>query len=222
MWVVPCKFDPANPVIFECIEAIQRHHENPTILVVDSDSDDKSYLNWCVDHGCRIGPTNNHLRAFGAHAWAYRHHPDFDYFYFIFDSLIVQSNLDKYQHRAVTAMRHWPSVLHGWGWDHDGTPLEVWGKEQLDRMGIWMPENYTGIMGPMMFANKSVCDALDAIGYWFAQTETGYQHCAMERVAGITLAHIGYPITESIQGVHTSHWATYDESMVRKINLARV
>jgi hypothetical protein len=222
IWVVPVRFDPKNPVVFQCIESIQEHHDNPIIIVVDSDSDDKSYLSWCVNHGCRIGPTNNHLRAFGAHAWAYRHNPDADFFYLTFDSVIINANLDYLQERPVTAIRHWSNAMHGWGWDGAGTPLEVWGGQQLERMGIPFPDAYTGIMGPVMFAQKETCDELDKIGYWFAQTTTEYEHCAMERVAGISLAHIGYPITESLQGFHTTHSAEYPENAVRKIDLARV
>lgn len=221
VWVVPVRFDPENPVVFECVESIKRYHDDPIIIIVDSDSPDKSYLNWCVDQGCRIGPTNNHLRAFGAHAWAYRHNPDADFFFFTFDSVIVQSNLDHLQSAPVTAIRHWTNAMHSWGWDHDGTPLEVWGGEQLERMGIPFPESYTGIMGPVMFAQMEVCRKLDDIGYWFAQTDTGYRHCAMERVAGISLAAIGHPIENSLQGWHTNHWAEYPENQIRKINLAR-
>ena len=126
VWVVPVRFDPENPVVFECVESIKRYHDDPIIIIVDSDSPDKSYLNWCVDQGCRIGPTNNHLRAFGAHAWAYRHNPDADFFCMIFDSLHIQKNLDYLQSAPVTATRHWPNSMHDWGWAEDGTHLSVW------------------------------------------------------------------------------------------------
>ena len=92
MFVVPCKFDPKRPVIFECIENIQAHHADPDILVIDSDSPDKSYLNWCRRRGCVVADIANHGYATGAWAYAVRNYPD-DFYYLMFDSVSVQSNL---------------------------------------------------------------------------------------------------------------------------------
>ena len=223
LWVIPVRFDPERPAVFDCVEAIQRHHDDPHILIVDSDSPDKPYLRWCIERGCTIGPVNNRLYATGAFAWAQRHYPDVSYFYFTFDSLIVQSNLDHLQAMPLTVVRHWASTEHDWGWDHDGTHLSIWGAEQLARMGVAMPEHYHGVMGPMMFVQRPVVEHLDHLGYWFTQVTSAYEHCAMERVAGIVLEHLGFDLPEaSLQGVHTSHGASYDESLVRKLDMARV
>lgn len=221
LWVVPCRFDPERPVVFECVDAILRHHDDPKILVVDSASPDKSYFDGLIDRGVRIASIHNTLYGVGAHAWAYRHHPDVDYFYLLFDSLVVQANLDDLQARPVTAIRHWHSLQHDWGWDADGTHLSVWGAAQLARMGIEMPETYHGIMGPMLFAQRAVLERMDQLGFWFTQTTSAYKQCAMERVAGIVLEHLGYPVTDSLQGAHAGHWDPYDESLVRKIDMAR-
>lgn len=218
---MPCRYDPDRPVVFECVDAILANHDKPKILVVDSASPDKSYFDGLMDRGVKIASIHNQLYAVGAHAWAYRHYPDIEYFYMIFDSLIVQSNLDHLQERPVTVTRHWPSTMHDWGWDADGTHLSVWGGEQLARMGIPMPDFYNGIMGPMMMVQQSVCMQLDKLGYWFTQTTSAYKQCAMERVAGITLEHLGYDVTTSLQGWHTHHEARYDETMVKKLNLGR-
>lgn len=222
LWVVPCRYDAARPAIFECVEAIQRHHDDPHILIVDSQSEDQSYLQWCIDRGCTIGPINNALYATGAFAWAQRHYPDVEYFYFLFDSLIVQSNLDHMQEHPLTVVRHWSNAQHDWGWDADGTHLSVWGGEQLDRMGIPMPAIYHGVMGPMMFVQRPVVEQLDHLGYWFTQVTSSYLHCAMERVAGIVLEHLAFNIPESsIQGTHSTHEALYDERFVKKLNMGR-
>ena len=222
MWVIPVKFDPERPVVFECIEAIQRHHDKPQILVVDAGSDDQSYFDWCMERGVKIASINNQLYATGAHAWAQRHYPEVDFFYMIFDSLIVQSNCDEFRNRPLTVVRHWHSSQHDWGWDADGTHLSVWGNEQLDRMGIPRTNDYTGIMGPMMFVDRSVLEKLDHIGYWFTQVTSSYLHCAQERVAGITLEHLGHDIASvSLQGTHITHESPYDETYVAKRNMGR-
>jgi hypothetical protein len=197
--------------------------DRPNIIVVDSSgSKNHDYYDFCIDRGVRIASINNRLYATGAHAWAFAHHPDIDFFFNIFDSLVVQSNCDEFMQRPVTAIRHWHSTQHGWGWDADGTGLEVWGGRQLERMGIPMPNAYHGIMGPMMFVQRSVLKKLYDIGYLFTQTTSSYLQCAMERVAGITLEFLGYSVVDSLQGTHVTHQSPYSEEYVRKIDMARV
>lgn len=222
LFVVPCRFDASRPVIYECIDAIQRHHDNPRIVVVDSGSPDKSYFDFLIDRGVRIASINNQLYATGAHAWAFVHHPDIEFFYLVFDSLIVTANLDEFQQRPLTTIRHWHSSEHDWGWDEDGTHLSVWGGEQLARMGVPMPTAYHGIMGPLMFAHRSVLQSLYDLGYWFTQTTSAYKQCATERVIGICLEHLGHDVTQSLQGTHIRHESPYDESFVRKLDMARI
>jgi hypothetical protein len=222
LFVVPCRFDASRPVIYECIDAIQRHHENPRIVVVDSGSSDKSYFDFLIDRGVRIASINNQLYATGAHAWAFVHHPDIEFFYLVFDSLIVTANLDEFQQRPLTIVRHWHSTEHDWGWDEDGTHLSVWGGEQLARMGVPMPTAYHGIMGPMMFAHRDVLQSLYDLGYWFTQTTSAYKQCATERAAGIVLEHLGFDVTQSLQGTHTRHEDPYSEAFVKKIDMARI
>lgn len=220
--MIPCRFDPERPVVYECIDAIQRFHDKPNIVVVDSGSSDKSYFDFCIDRGVKIASINNRLYATGAHAWAFVHHPEVVYFNLIFDSVIVQANLDHLHEQPLTTFRHWPSSLHDWGWDSQGEHLSVWGNQQLDRMGIPRTNDYVGIMGPILFAQREVLKSLYDVGYFFTQVIDSYLHCAMERVAGITLDYLGWDVQNSLQGIHTSHCAQYDETYVRKLDLGRL
>src|SRR5665213_1544418 len=134
LWVIPCKFDPERPVIYECIDSIQRTHDKPNILVVDSASDSKEYFDFCADRGVRVADIENIGYATGAHAWAFAHYPNVSFFNLIFDSVIINGNLDHLQEQPLTTLRHWPSSMHDWGWDSRGDHLSIWGGLQLDRM----------------------------------------------------------------------------------------
>jgi hypothetical protein len=223
LWVIPVCFNPTNPVVYECIDAIQKYHDHPDIIVVDSaGSTNHDYFDFCIDRGVKIASINNQLYATGAHAWSFVHHPDYDFFNLIFDSVIVQSNLDHLQEQPLTTLRHWPSSMHDWGWDEtNGDHLSIWGAQQLDRMGIPFTTEYIGIMGPVMFAQRAVLKSLYDCGYFFTQVTNAHLQCAMERIAGIALVHLGWDVSNSLQGVHSSHGAIYDESMIRKVDLAR-
>jgi hypothetical protein len=222
LFVIPCKFDKSRPVIYEAVTAIQHHHDNPPIVVVDSDSDDKSYLKWCRDRGCIVADIGNHGYAHGAFAFAVRGFPNAEHYALIFDSLIVTANLDHLESQPLTTIRHWSNSEHDWGWDRNSVHLSVWGNQQLHRMGIPFPTSYHGILGPAMFAQRSVIDRLLAIGYYDTQIYDAFEHCGLERVAGICLEALDYSVTDSLQGTHYSHDSHYSEEYIRKINMARV
>ena len=221
MWVVACRNESERPVIYECIEAIQRWHPDAHILIVDSDSPSKDYFDWATERGCNVADIRNHGYAHGAFRFGVRAYPNEDWYALIFDSMIVTANLDDLKSRPVVALRHWSNREHDWGWDSESVHLSVWGNRQLQRMGIEYPASYTGIMGPAFFAQRQVIDRLEAIGYYDTEIEDSYQHCGLERVAGICLEALDYSVTESLQGVHTTHWDTYDESFIKKLNMAR-
>ena len=221
LFVVPCRYDPERPVIYECIEGIQRWHPDARIVVIDSDSADRSYMDWCADRGCAVADIHNTGYATAAWAWAVRNYPDESFYALMFDSLILQGNIDHLQGAPVTAIRHWSNRDHDWGWDANGDHLSIWGNKQLHRMGIEFPNEYHGMMGPIMFVQHHVVEELDEIGFWDTVVPSVYEHCAVERVAGICLEALGYDVTQSLQGVHTSHWAEYDETLVHKHDLCR-
>jgi glycosyltransferase involved in cell wall biosynthesis len=44
MFVIACKYNPKFPFIIHLVESIRKFHPTEKIVVVDSDSDDKSYF----------------------------------------------------------------------------------------------------------------------------------------------------------------------------------
>jgi hypothetical protein len=221
LFVVPCKYDPARPLVQDCVARIRRHHPDADILVVDSASDDRSYFDDLADFGVTIADIGNLHYGHGAFRHAYRQFPA-DFYFLVYDSLMVNAPLHQFESCPLTTVRHWDSNAHGWGWDQDGTDLAVWGGEVLDRLGMRLPAAYTGIMGPMWFAQTETLAALDRVGYWDIPVNTKYEVCAMERVTGIVFEQLGYRPGTSLQGDHTSHDAAYDETYVTKINVGRM
>ena len=44
MFVIPCKYNPKFPFVIQLVESIREFHPTEKIVVVDSNSDDKSYF----------------------------------------------------------------------------------------------------------------------------------------------------------------------------------
>ncbi len=222
MFVVACHNLAERPVIYECVEAIQRWHPDDHILIVDSDSPDRSYMDWATDRGCNVADIHNHGYAHGAFRFGVRAYPNEDWYALIFDSLILQGSLSHLQSKPITFVRHWPDRQHDWGWNSSGVHLSVWGNRQIHKMGISFPSAYTGVLGPMMFAQRSIIDRLEKIGYFDINVTDAYEHCGLERVCGIVCEALDIDVAaNSLQGVHVNHDSHYDESVVRKIDMAR-
>ncbi len=215
LFVIPCKYDPTRPVIFDCVARIHQHHPTARIMVVDSCSEDRSYLdNIEVDH-IRLG--NRHCMN---GAFTHGIDAEADVYHFIADSVMVNQPLPHPD--PLVCFRWFSNPPHQWGWDRDGINLVVWGAAQLDKIGLPTPDSYRGVQGPMFSALPSVVEDLRRIGYWTLLPDDMWQQCAMERVTGIVLEHLGYDVTVSLQGEHRGHFDEYPDTYITKLNLGRI
>ncbi len=192
LWVVPHK---GNELIGKCVQSIKDHHTDPQIVTHSA------------EHNSHYGP--------GAFRYAFDVYGHFDFYYFVFDSLLVHANLDFCQDHDVMTVRWFDSNVHGWGWNDDtGEPLDDWARDR----GVQIPKHYRGIMGPMLMAPRAVIEKADL----FRLMPTNrYEQCALERCWGIWLEEAGYDVTNSLQGEHKGHFDPYPDEYVTKLEMHR-
>ena len=210
MWtfVIPCKFDPTNPMVFSCINSIKIHHPDARIVVVDSDSDDKGYMaNLDVDH-----------KVYGsgystpAYKWAYDNLVS-DNWGLIHDNLIIKSTIPE-PNPVLTARYFLSSHSQcDWGEDESGEYMKYWAERAAD---FDVPEDFIGVFGPIWFCTQEVMDDLKGIGVLDIPVKTKMQMCSLERLIGIALQELGYDPTVSLQGEMSRGWDGYDNSVVEK------
>lgn len=221
MFVITCKFDRKNPIIFECIDSIKRHHPGVAICVVDSGSDDKSYFN-DLDESIIILDKNNMNYCLEGYRIAFEEFPDVEYFYFIHDSLIIEQNISFVEKEDLRTIRWWSYPPVEMGWDHDGNRISDWANAQmLEHLGYGVPPLYRGIFGPMFMCKRSVMQQLVDTGMFNILPKTKNQSCATERICGIVLENLGYDVSNSFQGYGGEIYDKYDESYVKKVHLLR-
>ena len=213
LFSITCKFDPANPVVLSCIESIQEHHPGSIIHVVDSDSEDKSYYEQVTAIGAVVQDIKNKSLTTGNIWHTYEEHPDYDYYYFLHDSMLIKENLLDLTEQDVTALRYFRS-WNGIGW----TPAEVptgdngfvypetfnWANSQLLTKTTYRPtsgQRFAALFGPILMCKRSVLDKLKQAGFDKIRPTTKRQSEAMERVWGMVLGMEGYDLSKlSIQG----------------------
>lgn len=219
-FIIPCRFDPARPIIFQCVARIKEHHPDAKIVVVDSSSPDKAYLN---DLNCDYIDADNVNYSTIGHYIGWQAYPNEDFYYFLFDSLFVNSSLAKFKDNPLTVIRYFNTPPTGWGWDQDGRSLSIWAAYQMfHHMAMVMPQEFTGILGPMWMCNNAVMTRLEKLGFFKIKPTNKYEACAVERIAGMALTRLGYDLTNcSLQGEMFDFFGEYDNTYVEKVHMAR-
>lgn len=221
MFIIPCKFDKENPIIFDCIKAILEYHPNELIGVIDSDSKDKGYKN-DLDSRVKFYDVANRHYALEAYRIGYEENLDQNFFYCIHDSLILQKNISFVENSDLTTVRWWNYPPIPFDIDENGFDLSIWANEQmLVHVGYRIPDRYKGVFGPMFFSSNKVMSDLKESGIFNILPKRKFESCCTERILGIVLSSLGYDVTNSLQGEGGEVYAQYDETFVKKIHLFR-
>lgn len=103
MFVIPSKYVHNSSPIFECVNVIKNLHPCEKILIVDSYSDDISYLNSLREHkNVIISKYQNKHYECGALYYAYKEFPNENYYALIQDSIILQTSWDIFLYDSTT------------------------------------------------------------------------------------------------------------------------
>lgn len=218
IFVIPTKYDPARPVVFDCVRAVRTHHPDARVVIVDSASDDRSYYEPMLELGAEVADIENRHYPTAAFGWALHAYPTERFFGCIFDSLIVNAPLDHLLAFPLTTVRHFLTPPTGWGEDQFGVSLSRWAE---DHSPFPIPDQFVGVFGPMWFCDRQVLEQLDRCGFFDIHPTDKWQACAMERLAGIVLTELGYDPTNSLQGEMHGYWDDYDDTFVTKTAMAR-
>jgi hypothetical protein len=226
MFIIPCKFDTEKPYIFECVAAIKEFHPDDKIVVVDSDSSDISYYYDIASDNTVVYDAHNVNYGTNAYSIGFESRPDENYYYCIYDSLILQDNISYLEEYAVTAFRYFKTPHTGWGFDEKGENLALWAMaNMMDKTHIPTTKmnKFHGVFGPMFVASNKVMRELSGVGIFEIKPENKWQLCAMERIYGIALEYLGYDFwTHAPQGEMWDFFGGFPEDKVKKINAARM
>jgi hypothetical protein len=97
MFVIPCKYNKEKSQIQECIELIKIHHPEEKIVVVDSFSDDITYIKDISKiPNVVILEKQNKNYIIGALWKAYEAFPDEHHYILIHDSMVINKPLTKF------------------------------------------------------------------------------------------------------------------------------
>ncbi len=243
IFVIACYYDGSNNSIFECVSSIQKYYKSPRIVVIDSNSPDKSYFKKLKEKKITVYNAKNRNYDTGAYWYAYNRFKKVNFFYFLQDSVIFKKNLSKYEKKDLTTFRYFLSFDKIGGRKLEKTRKNIlnrisdlfirkngykshdiygfdlaeqinWCKVKLNKTDYFMPKVWLSVFGPIFMCKNIVMKKLFKKKFNMILPTNKQEQMCMERLFGIAFQQEGFDVSNSIQGEHFT--TPYETSYFKK------
>lgn len=227
LFVISCYFDGSNQAIFNSTNSILKLYNNPKIVIVDSDSPDKSYFDKMRSTNIEILDVKNKNFDTGAYWIAFNKYNDFESYYFLQDSTRIKENLSSFENNILTTFRYFLSIDNIGGFIYEkpsiknfklisrlfskkikkypiyGFDNEIqfeWAREQLKKTSYFFPRSWVSVFGPIFICKKIVMQKLQNKNFDKILPKNKLEQMCMERLFGIAFQQEGFNVCKSVQG----------------------
>ena len=200
MFVIPCKYT-TNSKIVELVNQINNFHSDEKILIVDSYSEDQSYIDIISKkHKNIIFAEQNRNYVDSATWFAYLTFPEEKYYFVLQDSMEVHKNLNIFKNFDFTSFM-WFQVdkellSRGRGWHN--IFQRNWAEQMVSsNTSFKFMEEFIGLFGITFISNRDVLNKLYDNGLYNILPRNKTEMCAGERIWGMCLQQLGIDIKKS-------------------------
>lgn len=205
----PCYNKNNIDTILECIKNIKLYLPNAKIVIVDSDSYDKTYFNIINNlySDIDIHDIKNKSYTFGCIWHVYENYKDYEFYYFIHDSVIIKENLEYLSLKDLVI----PIYARSGFWLGKNTNIKYpnYGFKRKDEISFILnnykkysseefqysiPQYFNLVVGEIMFINRKILDILYKYNYNKMVPLTKHEASGHERSWGIVFEKLGYDI----------------------------
>ncbi len=186
MFVIPCKYIPGLPFVLELVKGIRKFHIEEKIVIVDSDSEDKSYFDEILKYNVIIEDIANKNWMVGAYWYTYKKYPNEDFYFFMHDSMKVKGSLNFIKERDLTLMMY----FYRFG------SFNEWGELITNNSKYIYNYNGCGCYGPIFFCKNKIMKIMLEKGadLFLPKNKKEVGHC--EGCYGFFLEDQGYNLIE--------------------------
>jgi hypothetical protein len=227
IFIIPCFFNGSNTSIFNCVDSILKFYKNPKIVVIDSNSPDKSYFKELIKKKVTILDVKNKNYDTGAYWIGYKRFPNYKFYYFLHDSIFLKQNLKFYEQFNLTTLRFFMSInmvgrfkikksrdkfyksfsslikknktLYYCNGFDDSKQIQ-WCFDQIKKTNYFVPKTWVSVFGPIFFCKPRVLQNLIKKKFDKILPKNKVQAQGMERLFGIAFQQEGLDVTNSLQG----------------------
>ncbi len=186
MFVIPCKFSKVHNYVIQLVKDIRQHHPSERIVVVDSDSEDRSYFPEITPYGVIIEDIHNRMYGIGAFWHCYRKFSEEQYYYVLHDTMRVKANLDSFKGKDLTIIATFNRMV--------STSFNKFSdKINADTQYKYKHEG-KGVMGPIFMLKRTLADKLAAKGFDKIVPTNKAECGCMEGAMGFVFEAEGYDV----------------------------
>jgi hypothetical protein len=215
VFVIPSKFVQNISPIFECVDALAQFHPTEKVLVVDSYSEDVSYLQKLVErNNVIISKYKNKHYECGALYYAYEEFPNERYYALIQDSIILKTNWDEFLNDEITYNLMYFRERGNFGEAEYDYLKKVIAETEYKQHAN---NGHSGIYGMLGVYKKDVIEVFSKKGLLIASLPSNKFEAQMtERIFGICLTQDGHDITKNtIEGDYLSKTGAVDNNQLK-------
>jgi hypothetical protein len=200
MIVIPCKYSDHCP-LFSALESIIRFYPDQKIVIVDSDSDDKSYYDRAkkMSSNIIIEDIKNRNYIDGAIWHCFKKYTEENFFYVFQDSIEVLQHLGNLELNDVTIIATFRLQYNEQMY---GSSMRAWCMDQIAKTDYDFIEDYEPVFGSCLFIHRHLLDRIAMKGGDKILPTNRLELEGTERTWGMILHQEGYEKIPSLIPLH--------------------
>ena len=151
MFVIACKYSGTHNYIINLIKSIREFHPEEEIVIVDSDSQDKTYFDVVKKYNVFIEDVQNTNWMIGAYWYAFKKYKR-DFYYFLHDSMIIKGNMDYLKNKDLTLLCYFDREVNS-------SFNQYANRINAETKYVYNPKGF-GCYGPIFFCKRKVMEKL--------------------------------------------------------------
>lgn len=191
MFIIACKW-VEHSKLFELVESIKKNQPEEKIVVVDSNSNDKSYFEK-IKNDCIIEDFGNSNYLEGALWYCYEKYKDENFFYLVQDSMILKKNLNFLKDKDVTHLSYFP---YHYNYQYGNQMYQYCSTILHEKTNYKYIVPKYAIFGSTLYLKREVLDKLKINGFNNVLPTNKMEMESLERLWAVVLEQEGYNVEE--------------------------
>lgn len=199
MFVIPCKYTVNSPIV-DCVRSIRKRYPNDLIVIVDSDSDDKSYFDLVEEYNVVIEDISNKNFLDGALWYCFEKYKNENFFYLIQDSMKIKMNFDYVEDDDFTCISSFPNTCWAENFEGGSKAQKEFAKNALAKTNYEYLEsevNWHPVFGISFFISRTLLEKLKSNNLHRYLPYSKMEMEASERIWGMVLYQEGIDVFNS-------------------------
>jgi len=190
MFIIPTKANKQHNYAVQLVDDIRRFNQEELIVVVDSDSEDKSYHKELEKYTNVIVEDVKHKNyALGSYWYCYKKYPKEKFYHCLHDTMRIKSNIDFLKEKELSVLFNFDRVA---GMANNIAYCEF----QCKKTRFSYHPNGKGVYGPIFFCSSVVMEKLQNEGFMEIYPTTKHEASCTEWLMGFAFESLGYDLNK--------------------------